>query len=94
MLLEAPARKVFSVAPQELGGFPEDVAGQVEEDQGQSQEVEGHGDGARVVEEGHVNPCQKRSIRTCARTPLSLVRLSTNLLDACNHTYQSPDTGH
>ena len=59
VLLEAPARKVFPVAPQELGGFPEEVAGQVEEDQRQSQEVEGHGDGARVVEEGHVNPCQK-----------------------------------
>ena len=59
MLLEAPARKVFPVSPQELGGFPEEVAGQVEEEQGQAQEVEGHGDGARVVEEGHVNPCQK-----------------------------------
>ena len=59
MLLEAPTRKVFPVAPQELGGFPEEVARQVEEDQWQSQEVEGHGDGAGVVEEGHVNPCQR-----------------------------------
>ena len=60
MFLETLACKVLTVPPQELGCFSEEVVGKVEEHQRHSQEVERHGDGAGVVEECHVNPCQTR----------------------------------
>ena len=60
MFLKSLACKILSVPPQELGHFSEEVVGQVKEDEGQPQEVEGHGNGAGVVEERQVNPCQTR----------------------------------